>query len=116
MRYTIQNIKMLFVDILLTETKNQLRNQSQIILRSKVLHHHFYLLNPIPTGHGRNQPIYECHVTTASRNRVKDIQLSVQTQNSGTRLAFWSFCAQSTFPPLWFSLLGGMQTEKQISK
>ena len=28
------------------------------------------LFNPIPTGHGRNQPIYECHVTTASRNRV----------------------------------------------
>jgi hypothetical protein len=22
------------------------------------------LFNPIPTGHGRNQPIYECHVTT----------------------------------------------------
>ena len=28
---------------------------------------------PIHTGHGRNQPIYECHVTTASRNRVKNI-------------------------------------------
>ena len=28
-------------------------------------------LNPIPTGHGRNQSIYECHVTTAGRNRVK---------------------------------------------
>ena len=27
--------------------------------------------NPIPTGHGRNQPIYERHVTTAGRNRVK---------------------------------------------
>ena len=25
----------------------------------------FHLLNPIPTGHGRNQPKYECHVTTA---------------------------------------------------
>ena len=24
-------------------------------------------LNPIPTGHGRNQPIYERHVTTAGR-------------------------------------------------
>ena len=30
-----------------------------------------YVLNPIPTGHGRNQPIYERHVTTAGRNRVK---------------------------------------------
>ena len=27
--------------------------------------------NPIPTGHGRNQPTYERHVTTAGRNRVK---------------------------------------------
>ena len=27
-------------------------------------------LNPIPTSHGQNQPIYECRVTTASRNRV----------------------------------------------
>ena len=26
--------------------------------------------NPIPTGHGQNQPIYECHVTTAGRYRV----------------------------------------------
>ena len=31
----------------------------------------FLNLNPIPTGHGRNQPIYERHVTTAGRNRVK---------------------------------------------
>jgi hypothetical protein len=29
------------------------------------------LVNPIPTGHGRNQPIYECHVTATGRNRVK---------------------------------------------
>ena len=27
-------------------------------------------INPIPTGHGRNQPIYERHLTTAGRNRV----------------------------------------------
>ena len=27
-------------------------------------------LNPIPTGHGRNQPIYERHVTKSGRNRV----------------------------------------------
>ena len=25
------------------------------------------MVNPIPTGHGRNQPIYDCHVTTAVR-------------------------------------------------
>ena len=29
------------------------------------------LLNPIPTGTCRNQPIYEYHGTTAGRNRVK---------------------------------------------
>ena len=26
--------------------------------------------NPIPAGHGRNQPIYERHVTESGRNRV----------------------------------------------
>jgi hypothetical protein len=33
-------------------------------------------VNPIPTGHGWNQPIYECHMTTAGRNRVKFIELA----------------------------------------
>ena len=33
-----------------------------------------YMFNPISTGIGRNQPIYERHVTTASRNRVKVTQ------------------------------------------
>ena len=28
-------------------------------------------LNPILTGHGRNPPIYELHVTSAGRNRVR---------------------------------------------
>ena len=27
-------------------------------------------VNPIPTGHGRNQPIYERRVTKSGRNRV----------------------------------------------
>ena len=27
-------------------------------------------VNPIPTGHGPNQLIYECHVTKSGRNRV----------------------------------------------
>ena len=34
--------------------------------------------NPIPTGHGRNQPIYECHVTTACRNRFKAFLLKLK--------------------------------------
>ena len=29
------------------------------------------LVNPIPTGQGRNQPLYERHVTKSGRNRVK---------------------------------------------
>ena len=33
------------------------------------------MLSPIPTSHGQNQPIYECHVTTAGRNRVKAVEL-----------------------------------------
>ena len=28
-------------------------------------------INPIPTSHGRNQPIYERHVTKSGQNRVK---------------------------------------------
>ena len=28
-------------------------------------------LNPISTGQGRNQPLYERHVTKSGRNRVK---------------------------------------------
>ena len=28
-------------------------------------------VNPIPTGQGRDQPLYECHVTKSGRNRVK---------------------------------------------
>ena len=33
--------------------------------------------DPIPTGHGQNQPIYECHVTTAGRNRVENPKYQV---------------------------------------
>ena len=29
------------------------------------------MLNPIPTREGRNQPLYERHVTKSGRNRVK---------------------------------------------
>ena len=36
------------------------------------------LLNSIPTGHGRNQPIYEHHVTKAGRNRVKPLWVFYQ--------------------------------------
>ena len=29
--------------------------------------------NPISTGQGRNQPLYESHVTKSGRNRVKSL-------------------------------------------
>ena len=45
-------------------------------LKSKYLQKTF---NPIPTGHGRNQPIYERHVTKSGRNRVKKWVKSMQT-------------------------------------
>ena len=31
------------------------------------------LFNPIPTGPGQNQPLYDCHVTKPGRNSVKEI-------------------------------------------
>ena len=50
--------------------------QSEVVVRPHCIGYGRYgcavhSFNPIPTGHGRNQPIYERHVTTASRNRVK---------------------------------------------
>jgi hypothetical protein len=38
-------------------------------------------INPIPTGYGRNQPIYERHVTTAGKNRVKSLYQKNWVQN-----------------------------------
>ena len=29
-----------------------------------------FSINPIPSGQGRNQPLYECHATKSGRNRV----------------------------------------------
>ena len=37
-----------------------------------------FLFNPIPMGTGRNQPIYEYHVTTAGRNRVRFLKHDVR--------------------------------------
>ena len=33
-------------------------------------------LNPIPTGQGRNQSLYERHVTKSGRNRVKPVLIA----------------------------------------
>ena len=35
--------------------------------------------NPIPTRQGRNQPLYESHVTKSGRNRVKDMHFTIMT-------------------------------------
>ena len=34
---------------------------------------HFFVFNPIPTSQGRNQPLYERHVTKSGRSRVKEV-------------------------------------------
>ena len=38
-------------------------------------------LNPIPTGHGRNQPLYERHVTKSGRNRVNLVEIMLLSEN-----------------------------------
>jgi hypothetical protein len=43
---------------------------SNIMITLKLESRQNVCFNPIPTGHGRNQPIYECHVTKAGRNRL----------------------------------------------
>ena len=35
-----------------------------------------FCVNPIPTGHGRNQLIYERHMTKSGRNRVKNLHFT----------------------------------------
>ena len=57
--------------------------------------------NHIPNGHGRNQPIYECHVTTAGRNRVKAYLTNLVTESLAITNA--SFCwIIPLCPPLQF--------------
>ena len=48
------------------------------------------VFNPIPTGHGRNQPIYERHVTKSGRNRVKDLYFCIDncfSQNTNEKIS-----------------------------
>ena len=43
--------------------------------------------NPIPTGQGRNQPLYERHVTKSGRNRVnKDVDQAFFSKNNNLAL------------------------------
>ena len=50
------------------------------------------VFNPIPTGQGRNQPLYERHMTKSGRNRVK-IFLEKQQQNFNTK-TYYTNCFQ----------------------
>ena len=50
---------------------------SNVIETRLVLQGHF-MINPISTGTGWNQPIYEYHVTTAGRNKVKLLAIAKQ--------------------------------------
>ena len=55
------------------------------------LHSHTNI-NLFPTGHGRNQPIYEHHVTTASRNKVKcNYSRNFKWSNLGASFLFLYF-------------------------
>ena len=59
---------------------DEMNNTFHTCQKFKNIHWAIYIpnfaLNPIPTGHGRNQPIYERHVTKSGRNRVKQIKIS----------------------------------------
>ena len=46
----------------------RISKQSGVIDREQL---HLHSVNPIPTGTGWNQPLYERHVTKSGRNRVK---------------------------------------------
>ena len=39
------------------------------------------LFNPISTGQGRNQPLYERHVTKFGRNRVNLVEIMPLSEN-----------------------------------
>ena len=47
-----------------------------------------------------------------TKGAFKDIQLPAQSQNSPAKLVVWSFCAQSTVPPLHSSLESTMSFMK----
>ena len=46
--------------------------EDNLIVGNFLVRFSIVLLNPIPTVIGRNQPIYEYHVTTVGRHRVKN--------------------------------------------
>ena len=66
--------------------------------------------NPISTGTGQNQPIYEYHLTTAGRNRVKDMHIS-QNVTRGWVFLFLTFApggrgqGNSNFYNLWLLMI-----------
>ena len=61
-------------------------------------------VNPIPTGYGRNQPIYERHVTESGRNRVK----------GGIKSALTVYHAREALNPIAKTCLKNMNTKTVI--
>ena len=51
---------------------------TDVIIEQISNYNHKIYLNPIPTGHGLNQPIYERHVTKSGRNRVKKLKKKIE--------------------------------------
>ena len=47
----------------------------QFIISLKIFGDLINYFNPIPTGQGRNQPLYERHLTKSGRNRVKSVKV-----------------------------------------
>ena len=73
--------------------QNTLKNVNfQKLFRHNMYLHSNDLLNPIPTGHGRNQPIYECHVTTAGRNRVNENDIYIFAKLKKQHMYITGFC------------------------
>ena len=60
-----------------------------------------YVVNPIPTGHGRNKPIYERQVTKSGRNRVKFATvLSTQVKELPKKSSYTSLFLKIVYVPL----------------
>ena len=69
------------------------------------------IVNPIPTGQGRNQPLYERHVTKPGRNRVISAAGTYKDMRTGPHHIFGIIRGK---PGLYGYML--LQTGKGITK
>ena len=78
----------LILDIITEKWGSYLFDLTAVIWCSATLFHLSF--NPILTGHGRNQPIYERHVTKSGRNRVNKKEIgSVKVSFSEKATKIW---------------------------